>query len=252
HQNTLCHADRGEAVRDKQSGFPIGELCETVEDLKLAAGVEGRGGFIENQNLRVAEVSAGQRHLLPLSARQIHSALKPTSQHLLIFSGKLSNYLVGHALVSRDLQKRQIIDLSDPPDGDVFPCRHLVPHEILKDDTDLTVEILKAVFAKVNSIQQHLSLDWIVKLRHQLNQGSLALTILPNQSDTLAGSQGYVQTVQHESRRARVSERHIAKFESPPDRARSRESIWLGTDCRPHFKEGQQVREEERLIRNAR
>ena len=46
----------------------------------------------------------------------------------------------------------------NPANGDVFASRHLVAHEVLKDDSDFSVKIGQVVFAQVDAIQQNLRL----------------------------------------------------------------------------------------------
>ena len=120
------------------------------------------------------------------------------------------------------LQQSGIVDLADLPDRDVFSRCHFIPHEILENDADFPVQILKAVFPKIHSIQQNLSFDRIVEPGHQLHEGGLALAILTNQGNPLARAECDVQSVQYHARSARIAERHIAEFESMQNWAQRR------------------------------
>src|SRR5579863_7515924 len=47
-------------MRNKKRHLPGGELGKTPEYLVLTACIQGGGGFIENQELRIPQVGAGQ------------------------------------------------------------------------------------------------------------------------------------------------------------------------------------------------
>ena len=119
-------------MRNEQCHFPHRQFGEALEHFKLALCIERRSGFIEDQQLRVAQVSAGQRYFLPLATRKIHAAIEAPAKHLLIMMRKFRDHLVRQTLLCRSLQKIDILQVVDPADGDVLSCRHLVSHEILE------------------------------------------------------------------------------------------------------------------------
>ena len=64
--------------------LPVRQFRESLEHLVLGARVERRRRLVENQQLRVAQVRAGQRHLLPLAAREVHAAFEAPSEQLIV------------------------------------------------------------------------------------------------------------------------------------------------------------------------
>ena len=54
---------------------PRRSCAQRVLDLRLALAVEARGGFVQDQDARVGKDGAGDRHALPLAAREAHAAL---------------------------------------------------------------------------------------------------------------------------------------------------------------------------------
>lgn len=62
-------ADRREAVGDDNHGAPAVETLEVADNLPLVAGVEGVGGFVEEDEAGVAVYGAGDEDslLLPLT-----------------------------------------------------------------------------------------------------------------------------------------------------------------------------------------
>ena len=82
------------------------------------------------------------------------------------------------------------------PDRNVLAGRHLVAHEVLEDDADLSVEGFQVVFAKVDSIQQDLPFRGIVQPSQQLDDRGLALPIFSDERDALAGMQMKIEFVE--------------------------------------------------------
>ena len=65
--------------RDEQRHLAFGQLREPLEDFKLAAGVQRSGGFVEDKELCVAEIGAGESHLLPFASGEFDAAFKSAS-----------------------------------------------------------------------------------------------------------------------------------------------------------------------------
>src|SRR5262249_44688628 len=84
HHNTVSHPHRRKTVRDKQRHLAGCQLGKTLKDLIFAAGIEGGGWLIENQELRISQVCPGESEFLPLASRKVHSAFKTPTQHLLV------------------------------------------------------------------------------------------------------------------------------------------------------------------------
>ena len=61
-------------MRDDQRGAALHQLLQRRLHQRLALGVERRGGLVEQQDRRVAQDGAGNRHALALAAGQRHAA----------------------------------------------------------------------------------------------------------------------------------------------------------------------------------
>ena len=68
-------ADGGEAVGDDDAGAALHELVEGLLDDVFALGVEGTGGFVEDEDGRVFEDGAGDAETLALSATEVESTV---------------------------------------------------------------------------------------------------------------------------------------------------------------------------------
>ena len=73
--------------------FPVGQLGEALKNFVFAARIQRCGGFIENQQLRIAEIGSSQRHLLPFSAGEVDPAIKSPPQHLFVMQRQVCQLL---------------------------------------------------------------------------------------------------------------------------------------------------------------
>ena len=55
--DVVCHADRRKTMTDQNCRPIRRKRSNALKDLILGAGIERRGGFVENQNLRRAHIS---------------------------------------------------------------------------------------------------------------------------------------------------------------------------------------------------
>ncbi len=103
--------------------------------------------------MRVAEVGAGEGHLLPFAAGEFDAAFEAASEHLIVAFGELGNDGVGEAFVCGGFDLALLMLVVDAAYGDVFARGHLVAHEVLEDDADLVVEVFEGVLAEIFAIQ---------------------------------------------------------------------------------------------------
>ena len=92
-----------------------------------------------------------------------------------------------------------IIDLLNTAHSNVLACRHFVSHEILKNNADLPVEIVEVVFSKVDSIQQHLTFERVVKPGKQLDDSCFSLAVFSNQRDPFAATELKIQSIKNQA-----------------------------------------------------
>ena len=69
---------------DEQSHFAFSQFREALEDLELAAGIECSSWFIENEQLRIAKIGAGESQLLPFAAGKVYARFKAAAKHLVV------------------------------------------------------------------------------------------------------------------------------------------------------------------------
>ena len=90
------------------------------------------------------------------------------------------------------------IGLIDPAHGDIFARGHLEAHEVLKDDTDVAVEIFEVVLPKVDAVEQNLSFGRVVETRDQLDDGRLPLAVFADECDSFARGESEVEVFQEQ------------------------------------------------------
>src|SRR5579862_2179261 len=65
---SICHSHRGESVGDEDCGSCCGQLGESHEHFVLGASIKRRRWFVEDKDLCISHIGAGQRNFLPLAA----------------------------------------------------------------------------------------------------------------------------------------------------------------------------------------
>ena len=145
-------------------------------------------------------------------------------------------------------QQFKVTDFADATDGDIFPRRHFIAHEILKDYSNFAMQIFQIVVAKIDSIQQNLAFGGVVEAGDQFYDRRLALSVFANQGQPFIGMEGEINLVQHATRISRITERNVPEFHSANNWPGRGQGIGLGLDCRLHFKKSQQVGKEQCLI----
>ena len=144
--------------------LPWVRSANALEYLQLAARASsGRRRLIQDQQIRIAQVSPRQRNLLPLPAGELHATLESASQHLVVSSRELADHCISQALLGRQLQVSVFVRLVHPSNRDILSSRHLKPHEILENNTDVPVQVLYRILPQVHAIKQNLPFGRIIK-----------------------------------------------------------------------------------------
>jgi len=76
YYDAICHTHGRESMGNKKRHLSRGKFCEAAEYFELALGVQGRSRLVKNKQLRVAQIGARQRDLLPLAAGKIQPAVE--------------------------------------------------------------------------------------------------------------------------------------------------------------------------------
>src|SRR5271155_1403441 len=140
------------------------------------------------------------------------------------------------------------MNLLDTAHGNILAGRHLVPHEVLKNNADLAVQVLEVVLSEIDAIQKHLPFGGIVKPGEQLDDGRFSLAVFADQRDPLSRMEMEIQSIQNQARISGIAKSNIAEFESANNRSGRGQGVWFRRDRRPHLKKSDQVGQKQRLI----
>jgi hypothetical protein len=83
-------------------------------------GVEGGGGLVEDEQLGVAQIGAGEGDLLPLAAGELDAALEAAAEHLVVAVFASLATTVSARLLSAASSISASCAALDAADGDVF------------------------------------------------------------------------------------------------------------------------------------
>ena len=131
-----------------------GQIGEAQEDFVFGARVERCGWLVEDQYLRVAHVGAGQGDLLPLAGGEIDAAVEAPPEHLIEALWQRLDDGVRVCLCRRGRDAVPILELLDASEADVLEDAHVIAHVVLEDDADFAAQILHAVVAQIDSVEQ--------------------------------------------------------------------------------------------------
>ena len=155
HEDTVGHPHRRKPVRDQDRHAAAGKIGEALEHLIFRARIERRRGFVQNQELGIAHVRASQSELLPLAAGEIGTAFKTPAEHLIVAARQTPDDCIGEALIRGLVDTRLVIERLDLPERDIVVGAHVVAHVVLENDADFAAQILDAVLAQVDAVEQN-------------------------------------------------------------------------------------------------
>ena len=137
YHNALAHLGHDAQVvadKDKPHAVAVAQLLEQLEDLLLHGNVEGGGGFVGDEQLRVARYGHGNHHPLALAAAEF-VGIRPISlfwigeKHLV---KELQRALLGLCAAVAEVLAHHLVHLLAAADGGVERR-----HRLLKDHGNL-------------------------------------------------------------------------------------------------------------------
>ena len=171
---------------DQHRRLALDEVGKAKEDLVFSAGVEGGGRLVEDEQLGIAHVGAGQRDFLPLAAGEVHAFGKALPEHLLVAFRQFCHYRIRQALRGGRLDHGHIGHLFDVADGNVFPGLQLEADIVLKNDAYIVAQALQVVIPDINPVDEDAPPGGFVQAGEQFDQGGLAGAIFSHQGELFA------------------------------------------------------------------
>src|ERR1035437_7919522 len=130
-ENLVRPPDGGEPVRDDERRAPLHQKRQAFLDERLGLRVEAGRGLVENEDARVREDRARNRHALALPARQFHPTLAHDRAVFLLEA-------LGELVHARDLARAENLLLAGlrARERDVLANRAVEKERLLKDDAE--------------------------------------------------------------------------------------------------------------------
>ena len=132
HQDLVGAADGGQAVRDHERRAALHQVREALLDQRLRLGVEARGRLVEDQDARVGEDGARDRHALALAARELDPAL--AHDRVVAVRERSAN---SSTRAMRQAARTCSSVASGPREGDVLADRAVEQERLLQHDAEL-------------------------------------------------------------------------------------------------------------------
>jgi len=145
------------------------QVSKSFLDQHLRLGIEMRGGFVEDQDGRVAEDGSGYRQTLALASTEFDAALADTG---FIAFGHAGDEFVGDRCGSRgfDFFERGI----GAAVADVVGYRVVEQEGVLRDRGDLCAKAIHGDVTEVPAIDSYAAFDWIIETGEEAGEGGLA------------------------------------------------------------------------------
>src|SRR5262249_25900051 len=166
------------------------------------------GGLVRQEDARVLENGACDRHALALTAAQAGAALADDRVVALGQAGD-KRVSVGRLCRGDDLLLSRI----EPAVANILAHRAAEQDRLLRHQADLRAQTLLRHAAHVVAIDQQRAGRWVVKARDEVDQRALARAAGPDQRDDLARSDGKRKVIEDRvllGRRANDQGRKIA------------------------------------------
>ena len=160
HQNLVRHGHRRQLVSDHHQGVPTAQPGECLGDYLLVLGIQGGGGFINQQDGGVLDQRPGNRNALALTARQLRTALTHRRIDAL---RQTFDQLADPGLLRRIENLGQAGGRS--ADTDVVGNAALKQISVLENLTDLAGQLRAGHLPHVHPANQHAALAGIEKPR---------------------------------------------------------------------------------------
>gem|GEM_PF-3429474 len=164
--NPVCVLNGRQSVGDHQGGSVLHELFEGLLYLAFGFGIEGRGGFVEDEDGGVSEQGPGNGDALALSARQDDALL---SHHRVESIGQFFDEIQGMGR-SGGLADRFQTDIFPASVSNVVGQGIVEQRDFLAYIGNLPPQALQGQCLDVDAIQQNLSRRGFVQSGQQTYQ----------------------------------------------------------------------------------
>lgn len=235
-------------MADQQRRSAGDQFPEFGEKLIFSIGIERAGRLVKDDEAGIAEEGAGNDDFLPLAVAQLHTVLEPAAEHGVVTAGQGFDQLIGAGLAGGGLDGRQVVEVVDITEADVFLYAQLVFDKILKDDADLAADVFTAELTQIDTFQRDGAVGGVIEPAEQFHQGALAGAVGADQGDHFLRADGQRQAGEDFLVMGGVAEMHVLQFDAFLAGGRQ----WCGlrrvADGVLHIEKGEEVGDEEVVL----
>ena len=203
HKDNVCFPDGGKAVRHDEAGAPLHHAGKSFLDAYLGAGINGGGGFVQDQHGRQAEHHAGDAEQLLLSLTDVAAVLCDDG---VVAIGQAADKAVGMgSLGGGDHLVHGSVRLAV---GDVLPHRTGAQPGVLQHHAVAAAQGSAGHIPDIRAGHPDAAAVYIIEPHKQVDEGGLAAAGGAYDGDALTGL--HVQRKPLDERTAgQVAEGHI-------------------------------------------
>ncbi len=195
-------------MRDHDRGASLHQPLHRLLNQCFGFGIEARRRLIEDQDRRVGQKCARQRHALPLAARQLDAAF--ADQRAVTFRQPQDELMgVGQ---TRSLLNRSHAG-SGPAIGDILGQRAVKQDRLLLHNGDLAAQRVLRGLGDILTVDQDAPAADVVKPLHQLDKGGLAGARAADEANAFAGADFHRQAVIQRRAMTAVMERDVLEHD---------------------------------------
>src|SRR5690606_26458415 len=139
------------------------------------------------------------------------------AQRLLVAEWQPRDHRVGKTALGGVLEARPVGAGLDATYPDVLGGGEAVAHEILEDDADMGMDVVRGHVAEVDAVDADTALVRIVEAGKELDDGGLAGAVLADQRQGLAGGDGEIEAADRPGLGVGVAEADILEAHALAD-----------------------------------
>ena len=204
--------------RDGAARVVGGHAREPLVHASLGLDVQRVGGLVQHQHQRLlAHHRAGQRHLLPLPAREVDPVQERPAERRLEAFGQLGLQVEHVCPPEGGAHLAGVLDVRDAPQADALAREHLEPHELLKRAGEPPAPRRRVELGEIRAVHRDPPVRGSVETAEERYQRALARAVLAHDRDHRPRGEGERDVVDGVSAGAGVAKRDVLQRDPARD-----------------------------------
>jgi len=204
----LVHgAEGGEAMGDADDGAIFGEVVDGFLDFGFGLGVEGGGGFVEDEDGGVADEGAGDGDALALSAREAEATF---AERGVVTVGEGFDEVVGVGFAGGG--DDFIAGGAGFSEGNIFSDGGVEEEDVLADEGEMEAEVGEAEGFDGFTVDFDLAEGGVIESEEEVDEGTFSGTAFTSKSEAFTSPELEIDFV--EDGAVAVGEADVAEFDA--------------------------------------